>query len=121
MDNILRDHISRSRLCPKNKGQRCGRLLSSLDFQIFMNNIKGIHLLTLIFMQPLYLNIENGIRVQDNTFRLFHISCQFFFLFELNLSQPVEYRLVIGKFQQFFQLIRILLITVPYRFGQETG
>ena len=63
VDNILRNDVSRRRLCAKQEGDRPCRLLAALDLQIFVDDIKGVHLLALILMKTLYLDIKYGIRI----------------------------------------------------------
>ena len=112
MNNILRDHISGRRLRTENKGQRPLRNLASLDFQIFMNDIQRIHLLPFVLVKPLDLDIKNGIRIKVNTFHLLHISHQFLLLCPLDLGKLIQYRRILFKGKQLFQLIRILLVAL---------
>ena len=63
MNDILGNHISRCRLGAKNYGNgRCGNF-ASFDFQIFVNDVQCVHLLTLVFMQTLDLGIENAVGI----------------------------------------------------------
>ena len=59
-------------------------------------------------MKPLYLNIENGIRIQFYTFHLFYVSHQFLLLDPLDLGKLIQHRAVIFKGEQFFQFICVL-------------
>ena len=113
MDNILGNHISGRCLGAKDKGHGPCRLLAGFDLQIFMNDIKGIHLLALILMQPLTLDIKDGIRIQGDTFHLFHVSRQIPLPVHLDLGDTVKHFIVIHIGKQFFQLIGVFLITVP--------
>ena len=69
MNNILGNYIGGRRFCPKDKGHRSDRFLTAFDFQILVDDIQCVHLLTFVFMQTFHLNIKNGIRIQRNPFR----------------------------------------------------
>ena len=95
MDDVLCDHICRSCLCTKDEGQRCRRLLTALNLQIFVNDIQCVHLLTLILMQTLYLNIEDGIGIQLHAFLLLDIGYQFCLLGLLDVVDGIQYGLIV--------------------------
>ena len=119
MDNILRNDIGGRRFCAENKGHRTGGLFACFDFQIFMDDIQRIHLLTFVFMQSLGLNIKNGIRIQRNAFHFLYISRQVFFAVHFDFGDTVKRLFIVFVFQQFFQFIRILFEAVSNRIGQE--
>ena len=58
VNDILRDNISRSRFCTEDKSHRPCGLLTRLDLQIFVYDIKRVHLLPLILMHPLTLQVK---------------------------------------------------------------
>ena len=63
MNDVLGNHISGRCLCTENHGNgRCGNF-ACFDFQILVNDIQGVHLLTLVFMQTLDLGIENAVGI----------------------------------------------------------
>lgn len=95
MNDILSDHIRRCSLCTKNEGQRCRRLLATLNLQIFVNDIQCVHLLTLILMQTLYLNIEDGIGIQLHAFLILDIGYQLGLLGLLDIIDSIQYRLIV--------------------------
>ena len=73
MYNILSYYISRSSLCTKDTGNRSFRFLACLNFQILVDNIKCIHLLTLVFMKSLNLYIKYWIRIKLHTLHFLYI------------------------------------------------
>ena len=95
MNDILSDHIRRCSLCTEDEGQRCRRLPAALDLQIFVNDIQCIHLLTLILMQTLYLNIEDGIGIQLHAFLLLDIGYQLSLLGLLDIIDSIQYSLIV--------------------------
>ena len=113
MDNILRNHISGRRLRAENKRHGPCRFLAGLNFQILMDNVKGVHLLPLVFMQTLTLNVKDGVRIQRHAFRFLHISRQIFLPVHLDLGNTVKHLIVVNVCEQFFQISRIFLIAVP--------
>ncbi len=76
VDDILRDHISRCSLGAEDKIQRSCRLFALLDLQILVDDIEGIHLLTLVLMHTLDLYIKNAVLSQFDLFLLGNISGQ---------------------------------------------
>ena len=95
MDDILSNHIRRRSLCTEDKGQWSRRLPAALDLQIFVNDIQCIHLLTLILMQTLYLNIEDGIGIQLHALLLLDIGYQFCLLGLLDVVDGIQYSLIV--------------------------
>ena len=85
MNNILGNDISRRRLCTENTGNGTHGQLTGLDFQVLMDNIKCIHLLTFVLMQSLDLNVEYRVGIDGNAFFFFDVRSQFCFLLLLNL------------------------------------
>ena len=116
MNNILCKNISRCCLCSKDHGNRCLRLLACLDFLIFMNNIKRIHLLSLVLMQSLDLDVKYRICCNINILCFFQIFFQICLLSVLDLNKTGEHLLIIPEFQQLFKLCSILLPSVSDQF-----
>lgn len=80
VNDILGDHISRSRLGAEDCRNRSRRNFSGFDLQIFINNIKRIQLLPFILMETFYLDIKNRIRADLNILCIFQICAQCFFV-----------------------------------------
>ena len=76
MDNILGNDIGRCSLCPEDGSDRCSWFFTLFDLQVFMDEIKGIHLLSLVLMKTFDLDIENGVRVNGDALGLFQIVSQ---------------------------------------------
>ena len=60
-----------------------------------MNDIQCVHLLTLILMQTLYLNIEDGIGIQLHALLLLDIGYQFCLLGLLDVVDGIQYGLIV--------------------------
>ena len=90
MDDVLGNSIGRCRLTTEEDGQWAGWDISSLDVQILMNNIEGIHLLALVLMHALDLNVKDRIWIDSNPL--------------MSLQVALELALVVGldSFQLFF-------------------
>ena len=73
MYDILCNHICGSGLGAEQKRKGTGRLLPCFDLQILVDDVERIHLLTLVFMHPLDLYIEDRVLVKIDTFVLFNI------------------------------------------------
>ena len=119
MNDILGDHISRSRLCAEDCRNRSRRNFSGFDLQIFVNNIKRIQLLPLILMETFYLDIKNRIRADLNLLCIFQICAQCFFVFVFDLQKLFKNVFVIFVLQQFFQFGSILLVALSDGLIQE--
>ena len=75
-----------------------------------MNDIERVHLLALIFMQPLDLNIEDGICFKQSTFHFFPHRPALFFCCFIAPDDPVLLRP--PPIQQLLQLCCVLLYAV---------
>ena len=96
MNDILCNVISRSCLCTEDESDRSFRFLSVFDFQIFIDNIKSIQLLTFILMKSLDLDIKNGL-FSSISIPVFSRtkSLQIFFAFVLISSSLIQNLLII--------------------------
>ena len=90
MDDVLGNSIGRCCLTTEEDGQWAGWDIASLDVQILMNNIEGIHLLALVLMHALDLNVKDRIWIDSNPL--------------MSLQVALELALVVGldSFQLFF-------------------
>ena len=121
MDDILCDHIRRSRLCTEDKADRPSRFLSFLNLQVFMDNVKRIHLLTLILMHTFDLDIKDALRIQFHTFRFFDICTEFQFLLLLDRFDALQDFCIVFVRKQFLQFIGILFETVTDQRSDAVG
>ena len=101
MNDILCNNVSRCCLCSEEYGDRSCRLLAFLDLEILVDDIEGIHLLSLVLMQSLYLNIIDGILI--NLKSLFHLQIilQICFLASLYCKETIQYRIIIDEIAKF--------------------
>ena len=120
MNDILGKHIGRGCLGPEDIGHRPDRFFSSFDFQIFVDNIKGIHLLPFIFVKALNLNVKDCIRIQPDSLSRLHVGSQLLLAVHLDLSQPIKHLLTVLISEQLSQFIRILLKPVADGLGQKS-
>ena len=85
-DNQFGPAVAGRRFCPEDKGPRHHiqpRIYPKVIVKI--DNVQDIEQLTFIFMQPLYLDIKNGMWINLYPQLLFYIGCQgvFLLLFDL--------------------------------------
>ncbi len=85
MDNVLGNDVGRCCLCAEDGSDRCSWLFAFFDLQIFVDEIQGVHLLSLVLMKTFDLDIENGVRVDSNALGLFQIFSQLCFFLCLNV------------------------------------
>ena len=112
MNDILGNNISWCSLGTKDKCKWSYRLLAALDLKILVDDIKSIHLLSLVLVKSLYLNIKDRFRVNLYTFMLLKVSCKFFFLAHLKSLELIKNFLVIDVVKELFKLISILLESI---------
>ena len=70
----------------EDHGDRALGQVSFFDLFIFIDSVKGIHLLSLVLMETLDLNVKNRIRIDIHILGKLQIIPQFFFgmLFDLS-------------------------------------
>ena len=84
MDDVLGNRVRRGSLCTENDCDRTLGKFALLDLKVFINDVQRVHLLTLIFMQTLNLNVENGIRIDIDILCVLQVYSQFPLLFVLD-------------------------------------
>ena len=80
MDDILCNGICRRCLGSKDGGDGSGRPAAPFDFQVFVYQVQGVHLLALVFMKTFYLYVKNGFGVNVNVLGFLKVVCQLLFL-----------------------------------------
>ena len=111
MDNILSYDISRCRFCTENAGNRMRRLLARLYFQIFMDNIKSVHLLAFVLMKPFYLHIKNRVRIKVNSLMLLNITRKLYLISLFNLIKLIKKYFIILMKKKLFKLGRVFSVS----------
>ncbi len=119
MYDVLCDDIRRGRLRPKEQRKLPLWLMPGLYLLILPDDIQCVHLLALILVQPLYLYIEDGLRVQLHPGPLLHILAELRLFLPLDSQQLAKRRRVVLERQQLFKLVRVLLPAVPYLPGDK--
>ena len=76
MDDILCNGIRRRCLGSENGCDGSGGPAAPLDFQVFVYQVKGVHLLALVFVKPLYLDVKNGFGVNVQALGILQVVCQ---------------------------------------------
>ena len=119
MNDVLGDHIGRRGLRAENAGDRRGRLFPSADLQILVNDVQGVHLLALVFMQALDLDVKNGFRIDRHAFLFLNVRGELLFIIHLDLPELFQKLPVILIFQQLLQLLRMLVEAVSDRLRDQ--
>lgn len=114
VNDILCNNVSRSCLCAENACDRCGRLLACLDLKILVDDIESVQLLTLVFVESLYLDIEDGIRAYLKSLCSLQICAKLLLAVLLYPEKLGKNLFIIGKFSKLLKLISILLVAVAY-------
>ena len=112
MDDILRYYISRSCLGAKDECKRSYWLLAALDLKVLVDDIKSIHLLSLVLVKSLNLNVENGIRINLYVLVLLEVSSELFFLGQLDSFELVKNFNILDVIKELLELVSILLEAV---------
>src|SRR5215467_10592622 len=74
LDDQLRHEIARGRFASEDEGARCHIGVSvALETQIESKNVESVEVLALVFVDALYLDIEERIGVYVHTGSLFHV------------------------------------------------
>ena len=110
VDNIFRDHVSRSCFRTEDCCHRSCRDLSCFDLQIFIDDIQCVQLLTFVLVETFYLNIKDRIRAHFQSLSLAQVSAEVFFVLVLDLKQLVKNFVIIFVRQKFLKLCGIFLI-----------
>ena len=103
MDGVLGQSIGRGRLGTEYHGHRSGRGVPVLDLEILPDGIQGIHLLTLILVQPLDLDIQYAVGINGGSPFLKPLG-QHGLVFRLDIQQFFQESAVVLMVQQSFQL-----------------
>ena len=119
MNDILGNHIGGSGFRPENRRDGSGRNLAGLDFQVLVNDVEGVQLLSLILMETLDLDIKNGIRADFQILRFFQVCAQSLLVFLLDFQELFEHRFVALVRKQLFQLGRVLFVALLDGFIQK--
>ena len=80
MDDILCNGICRRCLGSEDGGDGSCWPAASFDFQVFVYQVQGVHLLALVFMKTFYLYVKNGFGVNVNVLGFLKVVCQLLFL-----------------------------------------
>ena len=88
---------------------------------ILSQNVHDIQVLPLVFVQTLYLYVEDAVRVQKDTALLFNILCEAFLVFLLDFPQLFQNSLVIFKDIELFQFAAVYQELVANLFPQQLG
>ena len=104
MDDPLGHHIGGGRLGAEQNGDRLLGELAGLDLQILMDDIQGVHLLALVLVEPLDLNVKDGLRVDLDVLPGPEHPAQVVLIVLLHLQQPGQHPVVLLEGQQALQL-----------------
>ena len=121
MNDIFRDHVSRSCLCAEDCCHRSCRDLSGFDLQIFIDDIQCVELLTFVLVETFYLDIEDRIRAHFQPLSLAQVSAEIFFILMFDLKQLLKNFIVIFVCKKFLKLCGIFLIALSDRLVQQSG
>ena len=103
MDDVLGDGVGGRRLGAEDHGNGTGREVPLFDFQIFIDGVKGVHLLALVFVEPLDLDVENRVGINGDSLAFMQKAGQLGFVFGFDLPQLAQHRSVPAVCQQLFQ------------------
>ena len=96
VDDVLGDGIGRGRLGPEEHGDGPLRQVARLDLQVLVDDVQGVHLLALVLVQPLDLDVEDGMLVQrPRPAGCCRYPAQLPLVLLLDGQQPVQGRLVV--------------------------
>ena len=121
MDNVLCDHIGRSRLCAENGRYRSRRDLSGLDLQIFVDNVQRIELLAFVLVETFYLDVEDRIRADLQPLCLAQVSTEIFFVLVLDLKQSVQDLIILFISKKLLKLCCILFVAFANGLVKQRG
>ena len=121
MNNIFRDHVSRSCFRTEDRCHRSCRNLSCLNLQIFINDIQCVQLLTFVLVETFYLNVKDRIRAYFQSLSLAQVSAQIFFVFVFDLKQLIKNFVIIFVRQKFLKLCGVFLVSLSDRLVQQGG
>ena len=109
VDDVLGDGVGRGRLGSKQQGDGPRGPVPRLDLPVLPDDVQGVHLLALVLVQPLDLDVEDGILLQRHTLPLLEGLAQGPLLLLLDGKQLLQGRCVVLVGQQPFQLGGVLL------------
>ena len=87
VNDVLRDHVSRSCFCPEDYCNRGRGLLPCLDLQILVDHIKRVHLLPLVLMETLDLDIKDRVGIQFYPLGVLQVLTEHLFIFIFYLQK----------------------------------
>ena len=123
MDNILGNGVGRRGLGPENGRNTGGGTVSRLDLLVFADQVQGVKLLALVFVEPLDLDVENGVGVDFNPLGFLQVNGQVLLAGILDGQKTVKDLDVFQKpaVVQRFQAVRIFLETVSDQIFNVSG
>ena len=121
VNNIFRDHVSRSCFRTEDRCHRSCRNLSCLNLQIFINDIQCVQLLTFVLVETFYLNIKDRIRAHFQSLSLAQVSAEVFFVLVFDLKQLIKNFVIIFVRQKFLKLCGVFLVSLSDRLVQQGG
>ena len=86
-----------------------------------MDNVEGVHLLTLILMQALDLDVEDRLGIDRNAFLLLDIGCQLKLVILLDSGNLIKHCCITLKVKQLLKFIRILLPAISDKLRDLVG
>ena len=97
MNDILGDGVGRGSLGSKQSGHGSRGPLSLLNCQIFVNQIQGVELLALVFMEPFDLDVEDGLGIDIHPLGLLQICRKLCFFTGFYSNQAMKELLICCK------------------------
>ena len=116
VDDVLCNNVSRSCLTTKDDSDFAFWKVSFFDFQVFVDDIQSVHLLTFVFVETFDLCINDWVFIKIDTFVGFKITFKRQFVIIFNFSQTFVNCWIICKGSQFFQLSCVSKVTITNQF-----
>ena len=99
--------------------RRCIRIFQ--QGVVLCQNVQSIQVLPLVFVQTLYLSIENAVGIQNQTALFLDILGETLLVFLLDFPQPFQNGLVVCENVQLFQLAAVFQEAVADLVTQQLG
>ena len=104
MDDVLRDSVGRRRLAAKDDGDGVLRSVAVLDIEVLPDDVEREHLLTLVLVDALDLDVDDGVGGNGHALLERHELAHDGLGFDLGGGQALKNVLVVGELGEFAQI-----------------